>query len=111
MLEEYTGGRMYDMITGERIGFGDRIMDTEIKTASFNPVRNNRTMFIKESSIVWLAEKAGFTLTRSDEGDSGNTEVVDESDASTGGGETPLGTPPTGGSKAPKRRTNGNAKG
>ena len=111
MLQEYTSGRMYDMITGERIGFGDKVMDTEIKTASFNPVRNTRTMFIKESTIVWLAEKAGFTLTRSDAGDPSNTEHVGGEDASVGGGETPTGSAPSGGSKSPKRSTAGSTKG
>lgn len=114
MLNKHEGGRIYDIITGKRVELGENILDTEILTRNYSPtqaIQSQRTLFVKEDTVVWLAEKAGYTLTRSDAGDSRNTEVVDESDASTGGGETPLGTPPTGGSKAPNGRTNGKPKG
>lgn len=110
MLQKHESGRIYDMITGEPANRGDMILDTEIRTITFKPVRNQRTMFIKESTIVWLAEKAGYALVKRDAGDSGDTEVVDESDASVGGGETPVGEAPLGGSETPKRRTNRKSK-
>ena len=99
---KHEAGRIYDMITGERVEIGDMIMDTEIKSLTFSPVRNNRTMFIKESTIVWLAEKAGYALVKRDAGDSGDAEVVDESDASVGGGEAKAGKAKVGGRKAAK---------
>jgi hypothetical protein len=102
MLQKHESGRIYDMITGEMADRGEMILDTEIRTITFKPVRNQRTMFIKESTIVWLAEKAGFTLAKRDAGDSGDTEVVDESDASVGGGETTAGKAKAGGRKATK---------
>jgi hypothetical protein len=102
MLQKHESGRIYDMITGDRVDPGEMIMDTGIKSISFNPVRTQRTMFIKESTIVWLAEKAGFTLAKRDAGDSGDAEVVDESDASVGGGEAAAGKAKAGGRKATK---------
>jgi hypothetical protein len=102
MLYEHTSGRIYDMITGDMVNRGEMILDTGIRTITFNPVRNQRTMFIKESTIVWLAEKAGYTLIKRDAGDSGDTKVVDGSDASVGGGEAPARKSKTGGRKAAK---------
>lgn len=98
------------MVTGERLERGEKILDTGILTNTYRPVRNMRTMLIKESTIVWLAEKAGFTLTRSDAGDTSNTEHVGGEDASVGGGETPTGSPAPRGSKSPKRSTAGPTK-
>ena len=102
MVYKHEGGRIYDMITSERVDLGEMIMDTEIKSMSFNPIRNQRTMFIKESTIVWLAEKAGYTLTKRDAGNSEDTEVVDGTDAIVGGGEATAGKAKAGGRKAAK---------
>lgn len=102
MLYKHEGGRVYDMVTSERVDLGDMIMDTGIKSVSFNPMRNQRTMFIKESTIVWLAEKAGYTLTKRDAGNSGDTKVVDGTDAIVGGGEAKAGKAKAGGRKAAK---------
>ena len=111
MLFEQGSSRAYDMVTGERLEKGETVLDTGILTNTFRPVRNMRTMLIKESTIVWLAEKAGLTLTRSNEGDPSNTEHVGGEDASVGGGETPTGSAPSGGGKSPKRSTAGSTKG
>jgi hypothetical protein len=111
MLFEQESSRAYDMVTGERLERGEMVLDTRILTSTFRPVRNMRTMLIKESTIVWLAEEAGFTLTRSDAGNPSDTEDVGGEDASVGGGETPTGPAPAGGSKSPKRSTAGPTKG
>lgn len=105
MVYEHESGRVYDMITGERVEPGERIMDTEIKTINYNPVRNNRTMFIKESTIVWLAEKAGYTLVKRDAGDSGDAASVDTTNAGVGDGEVEVGEVEVGGGTKPARRS------
>jgi hypothetical protein len=105
MVYKHEGGRIYDMITGERVELGEMIMDTEIKSISFNPMRNQRTMYIKESTIVWLAEKAGYALVKRDAGDSGNTEGVDAGDAESGNGEAEVGEVKAGGSTKPAGRS------
>lgn len=110
MVYEHEAGRVYDMITGDRVEIGERIMDTGIKSISFNPMRNNRTMFIKESTIVWLAEKAGYTLTKRDAGDSSDAKGVDGEDAVIGGGEASIGGAEVGGSKTSKRGSNRKSK-
>ena len=105
MVYEHESGRVYDMITGERVEPGERIMDTGIKTINYNPVRNNRTMFIKESTIVWLAEKAGYTLVKRDAGDSGNAKGVDAGDVESGDGEVEVGEAEAGGGTKPTGRS------
>jgi hypothetical protein len=105
MLEDYVGGRIYDMITREPAVRGEKILDTGIKSGSYNPIRNNRTMYIKESTIVWLAEKAGYALVKRDAGDSGNTEDVDAGDAESGNGEAEVGEVKAGGSTKPAGRS------
>lgn len=105
MVYEHESGRVYDMITGERVEPGERIMDTEIKTINYNPVRNNRTMFIKESTIVWLAEKAGYTLVKRDAGDSGDAASVDTTNVGVGDGEVEVGEVEVGGGTKPARRS------
>lgn len=108
MIIKHEGGRIYDVITGDRVELGENILDTGVLTRSHNPLRamqSQRTLFLKESTIVWLAEKAGYTLTKRDAGDSSDAESVDGEDASLGGGEAPTGKAKAGGSEAPKRRT------
>jgi len=99
-----------DAITGERIFPGESVLDTNIANVQTPYMGDMLTRFVKESTIVWLAESAGYTLTRSNEGDPSDTEDVVGEDASVGGGETPLGTSSTGGGKSPNRRTTGTVK-
>ena len=91
-----------DAITGERIFPGDSVLDTNVANVPVPYMGDTLTRFVKESTIVWLAESAGYTLTRSDEGDSSDTEVVVGEDVSVGGGETPVGDSPVRGRKAVK---------
>jgi hypothetical protein len=91
-----------DAITGERIFPGDSVIDTNVANVPVPYMGDTLTRFVKESTIVWLAESAGYTLTRSDEGDPSDTEVVVGEDASVGGGETPVGDSPVRGRKAVK---------
>ena len=91
-----------DAITGERIFPGESVIDTNVANVPVPYMGDTLTRFVKESTIVWLAESAGYTLTRSDEGDPSDTEVVVGEDASVGGGETPVGDSPVRGRKAVK---------
>lgn len=105
MLQEYVSGRIYDMLTNEPAVKGDMILDTEIKSGAYRPIKNNRTMFIKESTIVWLAEKAGYTLVKRDAGDSGNAKGVDAGDVESGDGEVEVGEAEAGGGAKPAGRS------
>ncbi len=80
-----------DAITGERISPGESVVDTNINNAVTPYMGDTLTRFVKESTIVWLAESAGYTLTRSDAGNPSNTEDLGGEDANVGGGETPTG--------------------
>ena len=80
-----------DAITGERIFPGESVVDTNINNAVTPYMGDTLTRFVKESTIVWLAESAGYTLTRSDAGNPSNTEDLGGEDATVGGGETPTG--------------------
>ena len=91
-----------DAVTGERIFPGESVLDTNVNNAVTPYMGDTLTRFVKESTIVWLAESAGYTLTRSDEGDPSDTEVVVGENASVGGGETPVGDSPVRGRKAVK---------
>ena len=91
-----------DAITGERIFPGDSVLDTNVANVPVPYMGDTLTRFVKESTIVWLAESAGYTLTRSDEGDPSDTEVVVGEDVSVGGGETPVGDSSVRGRKAVK---------
>lgn len=105
MSIEHTGGRIYDILTGERVNLGDMIIPTGILTRSYAPersIRTQRELFIKEDTLVWLAEKAGYALTKRDAGNSGDTKVVDGTDAIVGGGEAKAGKAKAGGRKATK---------
>jgi len=100
-----------DCVTGERLTFDEPVLDTGILNRK-QPVMNaSRNRLVKESTIVWLAEAAGYTLTKRDAGDSGDAKVVDGADASVGGGEDPVGEVEVGGSKPAKRRSAGKTKG
>ena len=103
-------GNCADALTGERVFPGEEVFDTGLPNKR-HPYQNaGRTLFLKEATIVWLAEEAGLIVKR-DAGDSGNTEVVDESDVGVGVGEAEAGEAEVGGSSAPKRRSGGKAKG
>lgn len=78
-----------DAITGERISPGESVLDTNINNSVTPYMTDTLTRFVKESTIVWLAESAGYTLTRSDAGNPSNTEDLGGEDATVGGGETP----------------------
>ena len=99
-----------DAITGERIFPGESVLDTNIANNMTPYMSDTLTRFVKENTIVWLAEQAGYTLTKRDAGDSGDTEDVDGTDAIVGGGEGPVGETPSGRSKATKRRSSGTIK-
>lgn len=109
-----------DAITGARIYPQDRVFDTGMRNivAPFNNF--SRTRLVKEETIVWLAEQAGYTVSRNDGAVSpdgvgaGVTEpapVVEREDAGDGGGEDSAGADSAGGSAAPKRRSSRSSKG
>jgi hypothetical protein len=109
MIVKHEGGRIYDILTGERVNPGDNIIVTGILTRSYNPqhaMRTQRELFIKEETLVWLAEKAGYALVKRDAGDSGDAEGVDAGDAESGDGEAEVREVKAGGSKAVKRSSN-----
>ncbi len=106
-----TGANAGDAITGERIFPGETVFDTGIRNRPSPFMRNGRNRMLKEATIVWLAEQAGYDVVKRDAGDSGDAKVVDGADASVGGGETPVGEVKTGGSKPAKRRASGASKG
>jgi len=103
-------GNAADAVTGERIFPKERVLDTGIKNRRAPYGNNTRTRLVKEDTIVWLAEQAGYTLTKRDAGNSGDTKVVDGEDASVGGGEAEAGEVKAGGSKPAKRRSGGASK-
>ncbi len=80
-----------DAVTGERIFPGESVLDTNINNSVTPYMTDTLTRFVKESTIVWLAESAGYTLTRSDAGDPSDTTDLGGEDVIVGGGETPVG--------------------
>lgn len=103
-------GNCADALTGERVFPGEEVFDTGLPNKR-HPYQNaGRTLFLKEATIVWLAEEAGLIVKR-DGGDSGNAEVVDGEDVGVGVGEVEAGEVEVGGSKTVKRRSNGAVKG
>lgn len=102
---------MADAVTGERIFPGDVVFNTGLRNENSPFSSNGRTRVLKESTIVQLAQAAGYDVVKRDVGDSGNTEGVDESDVIVGGGEVEVGESPVGGGKASKRRSDGASKG
>ena len=99
-----------DAITGERLKPSDNVFDTEIANRRDTMMSRSRTRLLKEETIVWLAEQAGYVVTKRDVGDSGDTKNVDESDARIGNGEAEAGKPKAGGKSIPKRRSDGSVK-
>ena len=99
-----------DCVTGERMTFDEPVLDTGIRNRRQPVMAASRNRLVKESTIVWLAEAAGYTLIKRDAGDSGDAEVVDGADVSVGGGEDSVGEAEVGGKPAVKRRSSGASK-
>jgi len=104
-------GNAADSLTGERILPGERVFDTGIRNKRSPYLGHSKTRLLKEATIVWLAEQAGYTVTKRDARDSGDAKVVDGEDVSVGGGAVKAGAVKAGGSKPAKRSASGNAKG
>ncbi len=104
-------GNGADALTGDRVGPGERVFDTGIMNRRKPYMGNTKTRILKESTIVWLAEQAGLVVVKRDAGDSGDAEVVDESNVGVGGGEVEAGEVEAGGRKPVKRRSSGATKG
>jgi hypothetical protein len=100
-----------DALTGERIFPGESVLDTGLPHVSNPYMFDTITCFLKEATLVWLAEQAGYSLVKRDEGDSGDAESVDGEDVGVRGGETPTGKDKARGKSAAKRRSNGPVEG
>ena len=83
VFSEHNSGA--DAVTGDRLFPGDTVLITEFPNMLTPYMIDNPTRVIKEETIVWLAEQAGYDVVKRDAGDSGNAEVVDGEDASVGG--------------------------
>jgi hypothetical protein len=103
-------GNGADAITGERITPKERVFDTGIRNKRTPYINNSRNRVLKEATIVWLAEEAGYTLTKRDAGNLSDTKVVDGEDAITRGGKAEAGEPTAGGKPPTKRRASGTTK-
>lgn len=104
------GSNFGDAITGARVLPGERVFDTGYANKNSPWIGRGRTRVIKEDTIVWLAEQAGYTVTKRVAGDSGNAKSVDATDVESGDGEVEVGEVEVGGSKPAKRRSGGSAK-
>ena len=80
-----------DAITGERIFPGDTVLITDYSNMITPFMLDNPTRVLKEETIVWLAEQAGYDVVKRDARDSGDTTVVDGEDAGVGNGEVEAG--------------------
>ena len=89
-----------DAVTGERIFPGERVIDTGLSNFPSPYINDTLTRFVKEDTFVWLAEQAGYDVVKRDAGDSGDTEIVDESNVSVGGGAAEAGKAKVGGRKS-----------
>jgi hypothetical protein len=97
-----SGDNRADAVTGERLFPHDVVFDTGYNNVSAPHALNGRTRVIKESTIVWLAEAAGYVVVKRDAGDFGDAEGVDESDAGGGGGAPEAGAVKAGGKSTSK---------
>ena len=100
-----------DAITGERVFPGEVIWDTMYANVTDPFSLNGRSRVIKEATIVWLAEQAGYDVVKRDAGDSGNATVVDGEDVGVGEGKASVGESEVGGGEAVKRRSARKVKG
>ena len=80
-----------DAVSGERIFPGDSVVDTRFSNQITPYMRDTLTRFVKESTIVWLAEQAGYDVIKRDAGNSVNAEGVDGTNVSVGDGAASLG--------------------
>lgn len=99
-----------DCVTGERIDHGVFVVEAPFRNKSKN-LGASRLKLLKEETIVWLAEEAGYVVTKRDGGDSGDAAGVDGADVVVGGGEASVGSSPVGGRKSVKRGSDGASKG
>lgn len=77
-----------DCVTGDRLVPGDSFVNTGFDNMDTPYMSENSYRLIKESTIVWLAEQAGYDVVKRDAGDPTDAAVVDRKDVSGGGGET-----------------------
>lgn len=91
-----------DAITGERIFPGEAVLVTEFSNVVTPYMLDNPTRVLKEETVVWLAEQAGYDVVKRDAGDSGDTEGVDGEDVGAGGGAGSSGKVKAGGRKSSK---------
>lgn len=99
-----------DAITGERIDRGALVFESPFRNKAAN-LGASRMRMLKEETIVWLAEEAGYVVSKRDARDSGDAKVVDGADVGAGGGAVEVGEASTGGGAASKRRAVGKVKG
>ena len=110
-------GNGADAVTGERCAPGERVFDTGFRNRVAPYMSNHRSRVVKEATIVWLAEQAGFKLCgdecgcKSDVGVSESAPVVDGADVGVGDGEVEVGKSKVGGKSPAKRRAAGSTKG
>lgn len=109
-LVENNSSHHCDAITGERINRGDLMIETKYRNRAAS-LGSSRMRLVKEETIVWLAEEAGYSLVKRDGGDSVHAAGVDGEDVGVGGGEAATGEAPVGGKPAVKRRSSGKSKG
>jgi hypothetical protein len=102
-------GNACDCVTGERVFPHEPVFDTGFANKKMM-YRGGRTRFIKEDTIVWLAEQAGYSVTKRNAGDSKHAEVVDGADVSVGGAEAEAGKPKAGRKPTVKRSSDGATK-
>ena len=91
-----------DCVNGDRLVPGDSFVNTGFDNMDTPYMSENSYRLIKESTIVWLAEQAGYDVVKRDAGDSVDAAVVDREDVSGGGGETKVGKVSPRGNKAVK---------
>ena len=92
-----TNANYGDAVTGERIFPGEKAFDTGLRNKSTTWLSRGKTRLVKEETIVWLAEQAGYDVVKRDAGDSGDTKVVDRTDDHARGGEAKAGKAKAGG--------------
>ena len=107
----YAGDNCADVVTGERCYPHDVVFSTGYQNTPALYRENGRTRVLKESTIVWLAEQAGYVVTKRDAGNFGDAENVDGQDVGVGDGEVEAGEVEVGGGKASGGRSGRKTKG
>ena len=97
-----SGDNRADAVTGDRIYPHDVVFDTGYSNFAAPHGLNGRNRVVKESTIVWLAEAAGFDVVKRDAGVVADAASVDGSDVGGGGGEASVGASSRGGKSASK---------